>query len=181
MKTAIFFIAILPNREICSEIKTFKEYTLAHFDSGHALRSPAHITLEPPFKWDMDQLSMLESALKAFAEKASPFTIELNDFDVFSPKVVFVKVLKNKALWDFQYELTSFLRSDLNLLSDRPDRPFHPHMTIAFKDLRKEMFLKARDHFSKITYQRNIKADQICLLQHNGKVWKEKAFFKMNE
>jgi 2'-5' RNA ligase len=179
LKTAIFFIAIIPNAEICSEVKAFKEYVLDHYGSGHALRSPAHITLQPPFKWEIEQLPILEDALNSFTEKQLAFSVELSGFDVFSPKVIFVDIVKNKLLQHFQNELANFLRSEFNLQSDRPDRAFHPHMTIAFKDLRKEMFTNAWAYFSRIPYRREFFANRICLLQHNGKTWEERTYFEM--
>ena len=67
----------------------------------------------------------------------------------------------------------------MGVKSDRPERSFRPHMTVAFRDLNKKMFREAWTHFSELQYQREFVAEQICLLQHNGKHWDERANFKM--
>lgn len=178
MKEAIYFIAILPAHEIRQEVKAFKEYALEHFESGRALRSPAHITLEPPFKWADDQVEVVEACLESFSRNKAPFSIELCDFDAFSPRVIFVAVKENEALIRLQKELKQALKDQLSLISDRPEYPFHPHMTVAFKDLKKKQFPRAWEYFSNIPYRKTFEAQQLTLLRHNGEVWEvKKSFF----
>ncbi len=180
MKPSIYFIAILPPPEIRKEIKAFKLFAQKHFDSGRALRSPAHITLEPPFKWHDAQISEVEKTLEDFAGGHYPLSIQLNNFSAFPPRVIFVDVKKNAELQNLQNSLKRILRDKLGLLSDRPERPFHPHVTIAFKDLRKAIYPQAWDHFSSINYQRSFSVRQISLLCHNGKIWEIKREFPLN-
>lgn len=173
MKPSIYFIAIIPDAATCAEVKAFKEFALANFESGGALKSPAHITLEPPFKWPDEDYPFLEKTLQSFAEKQSGFSLSLNNFEAFPPKVIFIDLIKSDPLFSLQDDLKNYLKSELKLVSDRPNRTYHPHMTIAFKDLRKSMFSKAWEHFSKVKYQKQFTVDWICLLKHNGKIWEE--------
>lgn len=167
------FIAIVPGLEICKEVKVLQKYALENFKSGKAMNAPPHITLEPPMDVELDQLPALEKCLQSFAEKQNPVQIELKNFGAFKPRVIFIDVVENPKLRQLQGELQSCIRSDLELESNRPDRPFYPHMTIAFRDLRKGMFPEAWGYFSGIDYQRRFIASQLCLLQHNGKFWEK--------
>ncbi len=170
-KDKIFFIAILPSIEIQDAVNDFKQEAARLFDSKKALTSPPHITLVPPFKWKEDKILKLKKTLSAFAEKQKIINLELNGFDAFEPHVVFIDVIKNELLISLQKNLVHFLTDEINLVSDRPKREYHPHMTIAFKDLKAAIFPKAIAHFSKIEFKRKFEVDRIVLLEHRDKRW----------
>jgi len=44
-------------------------------------------------------------------------------------------------------------------------------MTVAFKDLRKEMFFKAKEYFDKERFHCSFKVDKVYLLHHDSKKW----------
>lgn len=180
MNHAIYFVAIIPDPGVLAEVKAFQRYVSEHFGSSRALRAPPHITLIPPFKWHQSEIDKLESELEAITKALQTVKVQLKNFNCFPPRVVYVDVEKNKALENLQSGLQRHLNLKLEIKSDRPDRPFHPHMTVAFRDLRKEMFRQAWEYFSKVSYQREFVVEQICLLQHNGAQWDENAYFKLS-
>jgi 2'-5' RNA ligase len=51
------------------------------------------------------------------------------------------------------------------------DEPYHPHMTLAFRDLRKSDFSKAWSDFSTKDLRVDFKVDGVTLLRHSGKEW----------
>lgn len=178
MSTSVYFLAIIPPEDILQEVNVFKYYARDHFNSSRALRSPTHVTLEPPFQWEDERISELYKTLEAFEAPISSFTMALRNFSAFPPKVIFVDVVPDAALLALQAALQSYLRSTLDWVSDRPDRPFYPHMTIAFKDLRKRIFPTAWDYFSKLEYERSFEVNSFWLLKHDGTEWKlEREFF----
>ncbi len=177
MKDTLYFIAIVPETEIISEVKAFQQYALENFHSGKALKAPPHITLEPPIEPGFDQLLALENGLEEFASKQDSFSIQLENFSTFPQRVIFVDVIENQKLQQLQEDLKALLRSGFEFRRHRPDRPFHPHMTVAFRDLRKQMFPVAWAHFRKIEYRRTFTASGICLLRHNGSFWEERQYF----
>ena len=173
------FIAIVPEPEIASEVQAFQNFALEHFKTGKALRAPPHITLEPPIELELVKLPALENRLKAFAEKQKSFPIQLKNFSAFPPRVIFIDVVKNQKLHQLQNDLKICIRSafDFELRSNRPDQHFHPHMTVAFRDLTGKQFHKAWKYFGNIEYQRTFVANSLCLLQHNGNIWEERKHF----
>ncbi|MFM7858912.1 MAG: 2'-5' RNA ligase family protein, partial [Flammeovirgaceae bacterium] len=50
-------------------------------------------------------------------------------------------------------------------------QPFQPHVTIAFRDLRKPMFERAWEEFKHRNFKAEFTVDSIALLKHNGKHW----------
>lgn len=171
-----YFIAIVPRSPI-SEVVTQLQLGLKDkFGTRAALGSPPHITLHMPFLWNEEKEAELAHALSSFADSVSPFNIELRDFGAFPPRVIFINVERTTALADCQHRLQRFCRLNLNLFNaDYQDRPYHPHMTLAFRDLRKAAFPAAWLEFQDRSYLADFEAQGISLLKHNGQQWTEES------
>lgn len=176
----LFFIAILPPFEIQEEVTAFKKYAAEHFDSKHALRSPPHITLIPPFRWDTAQQSQLIQFLSAYSFAPSSFDLKLKNFDCFAPRVIFVDLEPEPTLSEMQAHLASAIQSELGI-THRGPFGFHPHMTIAFRDLSTSIFPKAWKHFSAQSYQRSFRVDGLVLLQHSPHGWQITQSFPLTD
>lgn len=178
MNESLYFLAIIPPQPIHDEVMAFKHKVLERFNSKAALRSPPHITLHMPFKWKDKKDDLLVQKLAEFQFGAYPFELELQNFDFFPPKVVFVDVVKNEPLTLLQKALIKHVRKELNILNaDYKDKPFHPHMTIAFRDLKKNRFQEAYEYFSSQEYKAAFEVSGFHLLKHDGNRWNEFGFF----
>ena len=51
------------------------------------------------------------------------------------------------------------------------DRPFHPHITIAFRDLKKPMFYEAWEYFGGLKFNGRFSVEEVNLLKHEGGKW----------
>ena len=171
MKDALFFIAIVPDAQIQQEVTEFKQYLAEHFGASHALKSPPHITLFPPFKWPQDRVEALLAMLRDFAAPEARFEIMLKNFNAFAPSVIYVDVMPNELLQNFQQRLENQLEKEFDLKNDRGHHGFNPHMTIAHKDLKHGLFAEAWQYFSLQHYARTFEVENIALLQHNGRRW----------
>lgn len=176
-KIGLYFVALIPPDDIAEEVKAFKELAARRFHSRKALTSPAHITLQPPFKWPENRIGEITALLEQLTPTVTPFEQELRDFNCFKPRVVFVGVVLNDALKNLAARLQLTLKPLLG--EENIDaRPYHPHMTVAFKDLKPCWFYQAWAYFSAQSYQRTFTADALCLLKHNGKEWEVILNFK---
>ena len=63
------------------------------------------------------------------------------------------------------------MREHLKLVNDLGERPFRPHMTIAFRDLKKPLFFEAKEEFEQKSLEEQFYVKDICLLKHNGSSW----------
>ena len=129
-----YFIALLPDDALQQEVTAFKQTALDRFASGHALKSPPHITLIPPFLQDQEDFSSLQD----FTSLLTPFTVRLNGFNRFDQRVIYIDVQADESLIACQQLLASFCEQ--NFGTKTAARPFHPHMTVAFKDLKNAVF-----------------------------------------
>lgn len=141
------------------------------FQCKAALKSPAHITLIAPFRMDPLKEKDLLLFIGEFAAMQSPFLIRLQNFSNFKTEVLFVDVEKNEKLETLKLQLDSFLTLQEKFPIKKEARPFHPHVTIATRDLHKKAFHKARDHFMEKTYTAEWRANSISVLKHNKKNW----------
>jgi len=173
-----YFIAIVPPEAILSEIKNIKEYVSKHYNSHGALQSPAHITLHMPFVWEEEKEEKLLDCLNGFSFEDSPL-IKLNNFNSFEPRVVFINVEKDETLFLLQQKLVLHVKKTLNLFNQSDNlRGFHPHITIAFRDLKKQIFYKLWDEFKSKGFKTAFNCNQLALLKKGKLNWEIYKQFK---
>ena len=162
-------MALIPDDPVQSEITEMKKAARDLFGSGHALNSPAHITLIPPFFASEEELNKFLPALEKFTETRTLPRIDLNGFDHFGKRVIFVDVMHNPSLMNFQKDLFTLFKKFFPAYS-KPNR-FHPHLTIAFKDLDPNIFPEAWAYFGQDDYAASFLPAGISLLRHKNKQW----------
>lgn len=165
-----YFLAIIPPTELEQRIYGLKEFVKEHYNSKAALRSPAHITLHMPFNWKEAKESRLTHKL-AQATKTDSFLLSLNGFAAFPPRSIYIKNEFSQSLIDFQKALAQTCKTELNLFNATHNRGYHPHTTIAFRDLKKEVFPQAWKHFQTQEFKAEFMVNSFWLLKHDGKQW----------
>jgi 2'-5' RNA ligase len=178
-KEKLYFIAIVPPTPIYDHALEQKEYFKTHYNSKASLNSPPHITLHMPFRWKEKEENELTAKLEKFSQSNHPISIRLDKFSSFPPRVIFINVVMNKELEALQKNLQRYCKRVLNLFnSNYKELPFHPHLTVAFRDLKKPNFQRAWEEFKMKDFQAEFMADKIALLKHTGKVWQVHQEFK---
>jgi 2'-5' RNA ligase len=168
-----FFIAILPPSPVYEEAQELKLYFREQYKSKASLNSPPHITLHMPFRWKEKKEEDLIGSLEKFTLHFSPFSLSLKNFSCFSPKVIFIDVTTNPSLNELQKELHKFCKRELNVFNaDYKEQAFYPHLTLAFRDLKKPAFQKAWDEFKDKNFKADFVVEKITLLKHTGRVWR---------
>lgn len=168
-----YFIAAIPPSPLVDQALTLKHHFREHYHSKASLDSPPHITLHMPFEWKSEKENELVSSLKKLSSLLTPVTIELRNFGCFAPRVIFIHVVPSKELVAFQLYVRQFCKNRLKLFNaDYKDLPFHPHVTLAFRDLKKSMFLKAWGEFQDKTLEGEFLVSRIYLLRHEEKKWR---------
>jgi 2'-5' RNA ligase len=173
-KESIYFIAIIPPKEICDSITAFRLDFAGRFKSKAALKIIPHITLKAPFKLTADP-SEVNRWFQALTFHSGPFQIELKDFGVFNNKrhpVVFVKPVLNTPLSSLQKEIIrSFRVTYPDIQVTENELEFHPHITVAYRDLGYADFSEAWKEYQQKEFRAVFDVDSIALLQHDGRGW----------
>ncbi|MHC0065294.1 2'-5' RNA ligase family protein [Nostoc sp. UIC 10890] len=173
-----YFIALLPSQDIQDYANQIKQDFADRYSSSGALKSPPHITLQPPFEWADANLPLLEASLKEFAREQQPLVITLRGFDAFVPRVIYINVVRSQELLTLQTNLMAYTESNLGIVDQvSKTRPFTPHITVAFRDLTKQNFKAAWPEFEKRQLHFEFTADKLTLLLHDGKRWNIKSEF----
>ena len=165
-------MAVVPPLDIEQQITEIKLYFAEHYSSSRALRSPPHITLQPPFEWPAADVPKLEESLKVFAAKRLSIPVTLSGFAAFAPRVIYVDVVKSPPLLELEKDLMSYAEANLGIV-DRlsQTRPFVPHMTVAFSDLTQDNFQTAWLEFKDRSLHFEFTASTLTLLLHDGSRW----------
>ena len=167
----MYFLALVAPKEINDDVLKWKQFMKEHFECAVALRSPAHITLIPPF-WMEERLEQdMEKTILGFSQQQDPFEIRLENFGAFKPKVIYVRVVASDALNNLLLQLQEILIGTSLFPIEKEARPYHPHVTIATRDLRKKAFAEAWNRFKEKKYEASWVTNGISLLRHDQKKW----------
>ena len=167
----MYFIAIVAPEDIDQQVLKWKNFFKDRYDCSAALKSPAHITIIPPFWMNEELENDLIDSIREFSIAKTEFEIALKDFAAFKPKVIFVDIVKSKILNGLYQSFSDFIFSQNKFPIKKEDRPFHPHVTLATRDLYKKAFQEAWEIFSNKKYEALWIVSGISLLRHNKKNW----------
>ncbi len=162
MTKKLYFIAIYPPQQIIDEIKKFKLDLALDYGNSKALKNEAHITLLPPFSREIHLENHIHEAFQRIDTSIQPFEIELNGFGSFAnPKnpVIYIKPEENEQL----KILYQKLKERFNFIN----YSFNPHMTVGYRDLTWENYLKAWEIYKDREYKTNFLVDKILLLRND--------------
>ena len=167
-----YFIAIIPPSPYVEQALEFKNYFKDRYQSKASLNSPPHITLHMPFEWTASDEDGLVEALQVFLSNTSSVKIDLDSFGCFAPRVIFIQIISTPELASLQHQLRQFCKQKLGLFNaDYKDLPFHPHITLAFRDLKKPAFAEAWAVFKDKKFEGEFSADRICLMKYEERKW----------
>ena len=134
-----------------------------------------------PFKFNEEKEQKMIAGLEVFCRDMHSFPVELKNFDAFPPRVIFVDVIKSEALENLQYKVNRWMKTELKIqVRDNPKRAFHPHVTIAFRDLKKSKFFTAWEEFVERPLSFEFELNGFYLLKHDGRVWQKHKFLEFN-
>lgn len=160
----MYFIAIYPDQKIIDEVRVFKEDLALNFENSKALNNDAHITLFPPFEREIELEEDILIAFQKINTNIQPFEITLNGFGSFpNPKnpVLFIHPEENENLKQLYFNVIE--KFSFGKYS------FNPHMTVGFRNLTYDKFLKAWEIYKDKNYKTKFIVDKILLLRHDGK------------
>lgn len=160
----MYFIAVYPPQEIIEEIKVFKKDLATNYVNSKALKNEAHITLFPPFSREIELEEDIHIAFQKINTKIIPFEVELDGFGSFpNPKnpVLYIQPKESSQLTELYHRVKE--RFNFAKYS------FNPHMTVGYRDLTWENYLKAWEKYENMEYKTKFLVDKIILLRHDGR------------
>ncbi|MFL5741317.1 MAG: 2'-5' RNA ligase family protein [Flavisolibacter sp.] len=167
---AMYFIALVLPDLINEKVLKYKNYMKEKYDCSVGLKSPAHITLVPPFWMEVEKENDLKKELQKF-NRINSFELATNHFSAFKPRTIFIALAASSELEELKASVDGYFKDHTYFKFKLDSRPFHPHITIATRDLSKKNFQEAWPYFEKKEFLETWKAEGISVLRHNGKNW----------
>jgi 2'-5' RNA ligase len=179
MSLNLKLIAIIPPEPLYSDIRNEQTYIAATWGPKRALRTPPHITIIPPMLLNPDEVGWLYGIAYAIAGTVAPFSIQLKNYSSFKPRVIFISPIVSPALSDLHSIWHQAIITRMpHVLAKYPDRPYHPHLTLAHKDVTHTQFDSMWKYYADKPYLASFNADRFCILTHTDDGWSvEKEYF----
>jgi 2'-5' RNA ligase len=181
MPANLYLIALLPPPPLRDRVRALKEEMRDRFGASHALKSPAHITLQMPFRLGLEDEPGLLKLLEAWSRRQRPFAVKLMGFGSFPPRVIFIRIIDHNPVSALEGSLRELLAGEAHLQIETSHQPFHPHMTIATRDLREPAFYQAWAEFKDRPFEAAFEVRSLFLLRHNGQFWEIYREFNFGE
>ena len=160
----MYFLALVCPSALNNEVFRFKTWMKDQLGCVVALKSPAHITLIPPFWMDESKETELVQVLGTFKSDISEIEVQTAGFDHFGKRVLFIAIEKNNGLEQLRSKLEDHLLKYF-LFIKKDTRPFHPHITIANRDMKPSHFEKAWEYFGKKEFKETFTGRATSLLK----------------
>ncbi len=166
-----YFLALVPPAEILEKAQEIKLRLREEFGIKYALKSPPHITLKMPFSYNEAKEALLLERLGEHLGAQEPFRIKLAGVGTFGSRVIFLSVGESEPLLRLQRQLRVFCKQTLHLTDELSDRNYHPHMTLAFKDLKPGHFSEVLDRVRNQAFEAEYSAGNLVLLKRIDGMW----------
>jgi 2'-5' RNA ligase len=166
----MYFIAVVLPPQIDEKVQQYKRQMQELYGCKVGLKSPAHVTIAPPFWMEEEKENLLRQDLETLAQTVPSFTLTTASFSAFKPRTIFLAVEENATLQDLKKQSDTFFRNKEYKMKIE-NRPFHPHITIATRDLHKKAFWEAWPRFEKENFVETAEVNGLSLLRHNGRAW----------
>lgn len=154
MSKQSWFIAIEIPEPVKADIEEIKKQIAHDYETLSVLKSPAHITIVPPFYWGNGE--ELGRVVQSFS--FTPFVIYLDGYDAFESKVVFIKIQNHEPLRKLYEAFNTYFYHHYPQLKRKPTFAFHPHITVGNRDWKPENFRRCVHDFAHQVFM----AEVIC-------------------
>lgn len=169
--TNLYFIALVPGKELRDRVLRIKERLKEEYNAGHALKSPAHITLQMPFRRKTAGEQAIVEELDRLAAGEAPFVLHLDGFGCFAPRVIFIRLVNPDPVIELHRRLKAVLLESLGFAESEIMKSVQPHMTVATRDLTKQAFAEAWPEYQDEKFIGSFPVNSLFLLKHNGSHW----------
>ncbi|RYY89488.1 MAG: 2'-5' RNA ligase family protein [Chitinophagaceae bacterium] len=167
----MYYAALVLPPELNERILPMKQWMREHYGCKVGLKSPAHITLLPPFWMNPGLENELRADMNNFCATQTAFNICTSGFSAFRPRTLFIDVVVDEPLKSLKRACDAWFRPLEQYGIKIENRPFHPHITIATRDLHKAAFAEAWMHFKDQEFDECWAATEVSILKHNGQRW----------
>ena len=172
LNTQLQLIAIVLPEPLFSFVRDQQNFIAEKWDCRHALRTPPHITIIPPLAITPEEINGLQEIAGEVAAKCNSFSLAVKGYGAFKPRVIFIKPELPPGLSDlYQNWRDALMKTFPHVLGKYPDKPYHPHITLAHRDVDRKQFDEMWNLYENKKIDISIEINQFCILGHGKNGW----------
>ena len=170
MAERLYFIALLADEEVSKQAMIQKQYMLEQYGCRVALKSPPHVTIVPPFNMKEEDEEVLTGCLDKIHLPFDSIEVQTRNYDHFGNRVIFIDIESSSELDYLVNQVYDHLNAcGFSFIKD--ERPFHPHITIANRDIPKRNFREIYQHFTALKLEQVMTINSLALLKNEPGKW----------
>jgi 2'-5' RNA ligase len=179
---SLYLTALVPPPFLAEEIDDIRKEISSKYGVFAALKPPVHITLFRPANIESSLETFLIKALRPVQHLHTPFIQKLENFDSFNNKTLFVACLKNPQLSLLQKNISAiYHKHNIDRKENSTSKGFHPHITVAYRDVMPKVFSDMWSDFKNRKFKRNFPVDRFVLFKHDGQKWNVLEEFPLSQ
>ncbi len=125
----------------------------------------------PPFKTEENTERLLLNFVETYNFVIIPFNIQLNGFNHFGNRVLYVDVMPSVSLSDMEKDINIQFGKEFPLIIFRNKQAFHPHVTIATRDISEHKFNVVWHYFLQHMIDAKNDCKELSLMKLDKEVW----------
>jgi 2'-5' RNA ligase len=170
---SLFYVAVVCPDNIEAQVADFKKYMEDKYGCRAASKSPAHITIVPPFRAEDEIEKNLLDFVNTYNMGVVPFDIQLKGYNQFADRVLFIDVTPNEQLNSLEQECMTEFTAQFPSIIFGVKPPFNPHVTIATRDIPEGRIGEARNYFeTNHPFDTSFEARELKLFKLDRGWWK---------
>ncbi len=167
----MYYVTLLCPLAIDEQIDIYKQAVKSNFACEVAAKSPAHITLITPFFLSDSKYMELTQKLEEFESIITEVDVNIEGFNFFGKRVIFADVHVNDNLAALQEQVENYLKNSGFPFIREAKKPYHPHVTIATRDLKEEDFDAAWSMFEGKSFSASFSTNAIHIMKLVDDKW----------
>lgn len=169
MHNNLYSIALIPDNNISSSIANYKLMLFEDYNCKIASRSPAHITIIPPFTDNSGALIIsIKHLINKIIANYKKFSVRTTGWQHFSKRTIYLGCELNITLNKIYNDINNAINEVYYINNSRE---FVPHITIANRDINPDQFNEIWLLVSKQVVPDLITIDKLAILHYNGQNW----------
>jgi 2'-5' RNA ligase len=149
----LYFVALIPQGDVKVQINNIKHQTGGRFGCRQALKSPPHITIIPPFRLQPERVEEMLAAVRNHFEAPVNLSINFNGLGAFETRTIYLDIIADSGINAYDLAAKQLVSTQPDLFPNvRFHEAFHPHITLANRDIPPGDFREMMDYLGKKTY-----------------------------
>lgn len=166
-----FFAAFMLPPEAEAYAKQVVQSLTTRYRTRTAKAAP-HITIQAPFRWPLEDVATLETAIAQVTQAMQPVPIHLCGFGSFPPRVIYIDVERTPELLQVQTQLTQHMQNQPQAIDLKPERRrFSPHVTVASRNMTRSRFKSIWAELKDQPVDFRYVCDRLTLLIYDSRGW----------